>query len=104
MARRTLPRSIAPKIAESVGRKLGISHRVLNVLVAEIVLQGSGVVAIVGELEAARMPQHVRMQREWHLGGLAEPLDKMMEADGAHRSTALGDEDISLGRVLTPEL
>ena len=27
----------------------------------------------------ARMPQHVRMQWERHLGGLAEPLDEMVE-------------------------
>ena len=43
---------------------------------AEIVLQGSGIVPIVGKFIAARMPQHVRMQRERHPGGLAEPLDK----------------------------
>jgi hypothetical protein len=31
---------------------------------------GSGVVAIVRELEPAGMAQHVGMDREWHLGGL----------------------------------
>ena len=50
---------------------------------AEIVLQGSGIVPVVGKFIAARMPQHVRMQWERHLGGLAEPLDEMVEADGA---------------------
>jgi hypothetical protein len=66
---------IAPEVAEPVGRKLGVSHGVLDVLVAEIMLQGTGIVPIVGKLIAARMPQHVRMQRERHPGGLAEPLD-----------------------------
>jgi hypothetical protein len=28
------------------------------------------------------MPQHVRMQLERHPGGLAEPLEEMVEADG----------------------
>jgi hypothetical protein len=42
------------------------------------------------------MPQHVRMQLERHPGGLAEPLDEMVEADGAHGSAALRDEDVSL--------
>jgi hypothetical protein len=42
----------------------------LNVLVPEVVLQGAGIVAIVGEFEAAGVPKHVRMDREWHLGGL----------------------------------
>jgi hypothetical protein len=77
---------------------------VLDVLVAEIVLQGSGIVPIVGKLIAARMPQHVRMQWERHPGGLAEPLDEMVEADRAHWSAALGEEDVSLVRVLTAEL
>ena len=48
---------------------------------AEIVLQGSGIVPVVGKFIAARMPQHVRMQWERHPGGLAEPLDEMVEAD-----------------------
>ena len=53
---------ISPEVAEPVGRKLGVSDRVLDVLVTEIVLQGSGVVPVVGKLIAAGMPQHVRMQ------------------------------------------
>jgi hypothetical protein len=56
---------------------------VLNVLVPEVVLQGSRVVAIVGELEPAGMAKHVWVDREWHLGGLAEPLDEAVEPDGA---------------------
>ena len=55
----------------------------LNVLVPEVVLQGSRVVAIVGELEPTGMAQHVRVDRERHLGRLAEALDEAMEADGA---------------------
>src|SRR4030095_224649 len=77
---------------------------VLDVLVAEIVLQGSGIVPVVGKLIATRMPQHVRMQRERHPGGLAEPLGEMGETVGAHGAAALRDEDVSLGRILTVEL
>ena len=51
----------------------------LDVLVAEIVLQGSGIVPVVGKLIAARMPQHVRMQWERHPGGLTEPLDELVK-------------------------
>ena len=61
---------------------------------------------LVGQLVPTRMPQHVRVQRERHPGGLAEPLDEViaMETDRAHWSAALGDEDVSLSRVLTSEL
>jgi hypothetical protein len=44
-------RSASPKVLEPVGCHVGVPDGVLNVLVAEIVLQGSRVVAIVGQLE-----------------------------------------------------
>ena len=45
-------------------------------------LQGPRVVAIIGELEPAGMAKHVRVDREWHLGGLAEALNEPVETDG----------------------
>jgi hypothetical protein len=42
----------------------------------EVVLQGPRVVAIIGELKTTGMAQHVWMDREWYLGGLADALDK----------------------------
>jgi hypothetical protein len=50
---------------------------VLDVLVPEVVLQGPGVMAIVGEFEPAGMAKHVRVDREWHLGSLTEALDNV---------------------------
>src|SRR5262245_8204465 len=94
----------SPEAEDPLGYKSGVSDGVLDVLVAEIVLQGSGIVSIVGKFIAARMPQHVRMQRERHLCGLAEPLDEMVEADGVHWSAALRDEDVSLVPAFTAEL
>jgi len=49
----------------------------------KVVLQGPGVVAIVGELEPPGMAQHVGVDREWHLGGLPEALDEAVETDRA---------------------
>src|SRR5262249_31673126 len=72
-----------PKIFESVGSHLGVADRVLDVLVPEVVLQRPRVVAIVGELEPTGMAKHVWMDREWHLGSLADALD---EAGEAHRT------------------
>src|SRR6516164_7278834 len=97
---RVPPSSVPPKILESVGRQFGVPDRVLNVLVPEVVLQGPRVVAIVGELEPAGMAKHVRVDREWHLGGLADTLDEAMEADGADRPTAFGNKHVSLSRVI----
>jgi hypothetical protein len=75
---------------------------VLNVLVAEIVLQGTGIVAIVGELEPAGMAKHVWVDREWHIRSLADALDEPVETDGADWPTALGNEDVGILGVFAP--
>jgi hypothetical protein len=75
---------------------------VLDVLVAEVVLEGARVVAVIGELEPTGMAKHVRVDREWHLGGLAEPLDEAVETDGADWSAALGNEYVGVSGVLAP--
>jgi hypothetical protein len=54
---------------------------VLDVLVPEVMLQGPRVVAVVGQLEPAGVAKHVRVDREWHLGGLAEALNEPVETD-----------------------
>src|SRR5262249_54292980 len=91
--------SVPPKILESVGPHFGISDRVLAVLVPPSVLQGRGVVAMCGGLGPAGVAKHVWVDREWHLGGLPDTLDEAMEADGADRPTAFGNEYVSLSRV-----
>ena len=74
----------------------------LDILVPQVVLQGSGIVASVGQGEAAGMSEHVRMHLERHPRYLALPLDKVVEADGCERSASLGDEHMASG-VLTPQ-
>jgi hypothetical protein len=68
------------------------------------VLQGPRVVAIVGELEPAGVAEHVRVDREWHLGGLPEALDKPVETDGADWTAALGNEYVGVCRVIATQL
>jgi hypothetical protein len=51
--------SISKKFLESLRRQGGVARRILNVAVPEIGLDRTGVVAIVGELVAAGMAEHV---------------------------------------------
>ena len=44
---------------EAGRRQLGVAHGVLDVAVPEIGLQRPGIDAVIGELEAAGVPQHV---------------------------------------------
>ena len=81
--------ALSPEILEPVGRHFRISRGVHDALVAEVVLERPGIVPIVGELVPAGVPEHVRVYREWHSGGFTEALHQPMEADGAHRATAL---------------
>src|SRR5262245_55210500 len=90
------PSSVPPKILESVGRHFGVPDCVLNVLVAEVMLQGARVVAIVGELEPTGMAKHVRVDGEWHLGGLPDTLDEAVEANRTDWPAALGNEDVGV--------
>ena len=94
------PSSILPKVLEPVWRHVGVPDGVLDVLVPEVVLQGPRIVAIVCQLEPACMAKHVRVDREWHLGSLTEAPDKPVETDGADWPTALGNEYVSLSRVI----
>src|SRR5262249_61422625 len=66
---------IAPEVFEPVRRQLGVTHRVLDVLVAEPCLQRPRTVPGIGQGVAAGMPQHVREDREGHAGALAEALE-----------------------------
>jgi hypothetical protein len=90
----------SPKVFKAVGRHFGVPDRVLNVLVLEVVLQGPRVVAIVRELEPTGMAKHVWVDREWHPGGLANALDESVETDGADWPAALGNEYVSVFRVI----
>src|SRR5262249_60757675 len=98
------PACTKPGFFEAIRRQLGVAHGVLDIFVAEIVLQGSGIVPIVGELISAGVPKHVRMDWEWHLGSLTQALDKPMEADGAHWSTTLRNEYVGACGVFAPKL
>jgi hypothetical protein len=69
---------------------------VLNVFVPEVVLQGPRVVAVVRELEPTGTAKHVRMDREWHLGGLADALNKPVETNRVNWPATLENEDASL--------
>jgi len=93
--------ALSPEILEPVGRHFRISRGVHDALVTEIMLKRPGIVSIVGELVAAGVPEHVRMDAEWHLGSLTEPLDEPVEAD---RPAALGNEHVGICGVLPPEL
>ena len=63
--------SVLPEVLEPGGADLGITYRVLNPLVPEVVLDSARILATVGKVKTARVPQHVRMDRELDAGRFA---------------------------------
>ena len=56
--------SIPPEILEPIWRKLCVAHGVLDVLVAEVMLNGPRVVSVVGEFVAACVAEHLGVNGE----------------------------------------
>ena len=67
-------------ILEPIRRHFGVANRVHDIFMAHIVLEGSGVVPIVGELVTSGVPEHVRVNREWELGGFSCPSDHFQKS------------------------
>ena len=51
--------SVLPEVPKPRWRQLGVADRVLDVLVAEVLLDGPCVVTVVGELVSGRVAEHV---------------------------------------------
>jgi hypothetical protein len=100
MSRKKGRRSIAPEILETSRRQLGVAHRVLDVLVSQIGLKRARIDAVIGELEAAGVPQHVRVHWETESGCNAKPRDHLTKARGRERHAALGRKDKRRRRLL----
>src|SRR5215475_3474631 len=65
----------APEVLKPIRSQLGVTHRVLDVLVPEPCLQRPRIVPGIGQGVATGVPQHVREDREGHAGALAEALE-----------------------------
>ena len=85
-----------PKVLEPIHGQLGIADGVLDVLVTKIMLERASIVPIVRKLVPAGVPEHVRVDAEWHLRGLTEALDEAVETYGAHRPATLRNEYVGV--------
>jgi len=77
---------------------------VLDVPVPQVMLDGPGVLAVVSQLEAGRVSQHVRVDRHAQPGRFAGAGDQLAEGGLGHRRLALGDEDVRCLQVVAEQL
>jgi hypothetical protein len=91
-----LPNSISKEVLEPLRHQGGIARRVLDVAVSEIGLDRARVVAIVGELVAAGVAQHVGMRLDAQIG--RHMREKPGADSGAPRSETNTKGDCALSR------
>jgi len=88
---------LAPKVLKPRWTHFGVSHRVLNVLVAEIGLQRASIVSLIREGIAAGVAKHVWMDAH-KPGSFPSPRDHLGESGRSERRPALGREHKRRGR------
>jgi hypothetical protein len=96
---------LSPEILEATRGQLSVSHRVLDVAVAEVGLQRSRIVALVGQRQATSLAQHVRMSRKAQLGLDPSALYHARKACLRERRPPLaGERERRLGILLPLQL
>jgi len=92
--------SILPEILEPIRRHLGVSNRVHDILVAHVVLEGPGIMPIVGELVPDRVPEHVGVDWKRKSCRFLCPGNRFQESRGCRGTTPFGDENVSRFHIL----
>src|SRR6516162_8961705 len=92
---------VLPEAFEAIRRKSRVTDGRVDRLVPKVVLDRSGVLAVVCEFVTAGMPQHVAVNEEGEARGLASPRDHALIAGNAEGSQPLTDEHIDACRGFT---
>jgi len=94
---------ILPEAFEVIRRQSRVTDGRVDRLVPKIVLDCPGVLAIVCQLVATGMPQHVAVHEEREAGGLTCPRNHALITGHAQRRQALGDKHVGAGWSFTLE-
>jgi hypothetical protein len=65
------PQSIVPEVLKALRRKFRVPDGMLNIALPQVVLNGACISVLVGQVKAAGVPQHMRMDRKGQ--GAASP-------------------------------
>src|SRR5262249_8775391 len=102
-ARRKSGDLILPESLKPIRRQSRVTDGRVDRLVPKVVLDRPCVLAIVCQLVAAGMPQHVTVNEEGEARGFASSRDHALIASNAQGCQALTDEHIDACRGLTLE-
>src|SRR4029450_9473864 len=87
-------RGLSPKVLKPIRRQLGVTHRVLDITMAQVSLQSPGVMALVCERKATGVPKHVGVSLEAQFGNRSSALYHPGKAGrGERRATLRGEHE-----------
>src|SRR5262249_39357736 len=84
---------IPPKTLEPRRRQLGVAHRVLDRLVAQIALDRARIDALIGQLVTTSMAQHVRVDFHVEARSLSRALHHRLKTPRRKRCPTLAHKD-----------
>jgi hypothetical protein len=102
--RRQGGRLIRPKRGEALCTQLGIAHGVLNILMPQVVLNRPSIVAVIGQLKARGVAEHVGMHWEPQLCCRTGACHHLAKRRVRERAFALRDQDRGRVRILPSHL
>ena len=82
-----------------MGCELCVAHRVLNIAVTEIMLNRTGINALIGKVKPTGMSQHMGMDRERQRRFFSSPKKNMADGAIAERTASFRHKDISKTRM-----
>src|SRR5262249_19024194 len=88
------PHSVIPEITKPLGSQFRVAHRVLNMAMPEILLDGAGIDAFVREVKATGMAEHMWMDRKGELSVKASAQNNMADGAIAEWAAPFGEKDI----------
>jgi hypothetical protein len=95
------PTRLAPEIFKPSRRQFRVSHRMLDVLVSEVILQRAGIVTGVRQRVATGMTEHVRVYLKGQAGFLPGTLDRPVKRISCEGTASLRHKDKRRFRCLT---
>jgi hypothetical protein len=84
---------LPPQLLEPCRLGGGVPDGVLNVPIAEIILDEPDVRSLVGQRETARMPQYLGMSKKGQGGGLAASVEQQIYGRAVQRFALSTDEE-----------
>jgi hypothetical protein len=95
---------IVPEVGKPMGRQRRVTNGMLNIAMPQVLLDGPGIHAFVGEIKTAGMPEHMGMNRKRQARHLTRSQHNMANRSVGQWPSSFGDKQIRRLRVVSAQL